>query len=144
MLQDSGPMEDPADSVLRFRFREASSRLLANAAVANVYIDTTAPWALRKTDMERCGSVLNTAVEYLHFLARWMAPFMPKKAQALWEMLGESSPVAESGWPELPKADTWRKDLGGQKLGDIHGLFDKLDAKAIATEIEKLRAGHVT
>ena len=140
MLQSSGPITDPADSIRRFRFREATQRLLANAAVANVYIDSTAPWALRKTDMERCGSVLNTAVEWLQLLSRWMAPLMPLKAQALWEMLGESTLVAAAGWPEMPTAETWRKELGGQKLGEIHGLFNKLDDKTVAEEIEKLKS----
>lgn len=138
MLESSGSFSDPADSIRRFRFREATQKLLANAAVANVYIDSTAPWALRKTDRELCGSVLNTAVEWLHLLSKWMAPFMPQKAQGLWEMLGETTRVADSGWPKLPESASWRSGLCGQKLGEIHGLFSKLDDKTIAAELEKL------
>ena len=48
-----------------------------NARVANVFVDRLAPWSLRKTDPERCASVLNTCCEYLAWVARWMAPFMP-------------------------------------------------------------------
>jgi methionyl-tRNA synthetase len=138
MLAHSGPIADPAESIRRFRYREATQQLLNNAAVANVYIDTTAPWSLRKTDMERCGSVLNTAVEWLHYLARWMAPFMPNKSQALWEMLGQAGPVAEAGWPTDPVAGNWRNNLGGQELGEIQGLFNKIDSADIAAEREKL------
>ena len=141
ILGECGAIVDPGASVDRFRFREAAAAVLANAAVANVFIDRTAPWALRKTDLERCGSVLNTACEWLALVARWMAPFMPTKAQALWAMLGQEGEVAASGWPEVPATGSaWWAELGGASLGEIEGLFQKIDDATVEAELGALSA----
>ena len=138
ILEESGKVADPAESVRAFRFRRACEELVANAACANVFIDRNAPWALRKEDPERAASVLNTAAEWIGWIARWMAPFMPGKAQAIWEMLGQEGPVADLGWPGLPEAGSWRRLRGGAPLGEVAGLFQKIPDEAIASEIQAL------
>jgi len=140
MLQGCGAIVDPGVSLDTYRFRAATQALLANAAVANVFIDRTAPWALRKTDMARCASVLNTATEWLVYVARWMAPFMPQKAQTLYEMVGMQGQVSDAGWPEPLTTATWRSEIGGQELGEIVGMFQKIDDKSVATELAALEA----
>lgn len=139
ILTECGALADPGEALGRFRFRQATSDLLANAAVANVFIDRLAPWSLRKTDLAKCGSVLNTAAEWLLLLARQMAPFMPQKAQALFAMLGQSGAVTDGGWPGLPGAG-WRAELGGTPLGEVAGLFDKLDDATVQAELDALAA----
>ena len=141
ILTECGDVVDPGAALGAFRFRRATSELLANAAVANVFIDRLAPWALRKTDLAKCGSVLNTAAEWLLVLARQMAPFMPQKAQALYAMLGQTGAVADGGWPAAPAPGAaWRAELGGTPLGEVAGLFDKLDDATIERELEALAA----
>jgi methionyl-tRNA synthetase len=83
--------------------------------------------------------VLNTASEWLLLLARQMAPFMPQKAQALYAMLGQAGAVTDLGWPSLPGAG-WRAELGGTALGEVAGLFDKLDDATIEAELANLAA----
>lgn len=139
ILTECGALADPGASIRQFRYRQATQELLANAAVCNVFIDRLAPWALRKTDMARCASVLNTASEWLLLLARQMAPFMPQKAQALYAMLGQAGAVTDLGWPSLPGTD-WRAELGGTPLGEVAGLFDKLDDATIEAELATLAA----
>ena len=128
--------------VTEFHFRKGAEQLLANAAVANVFIDRTAPWKLRKTDPVEAASVLGACSQYLAWIAHWMTPFMPKKAQALWEMLGQSGEVSELPWPGTPTPETWRILPVGQSFGEVAGLFDKLDDDQIKAEEEKL-AAHV-
>jgi methionyl-tRNA synthetase len=140
MLELCGAIVDPAESVHQYRFRRASEELLANAAVANIFVDRLAPWTLRKTDPVRAMSVLNTCCEWIAWIARWMVPFMPGKAQALWVMIGQSGQVADEAWPGLPTATTWRTLRGGQKLGEVSGLFAKLDDATVAEEIAALEA----
>jgi methionyl-tRNA synthetase len=140
LLEQCGPIGDPAESVRAFRFRRAAEQLVENARAANVFVDRSAPWGLRKTDPERAASVLNTCCEYLDWIARWMAPFMPGKAQALWAMLGRSGLVAEQRAPGVPQAGSWRSDAGGTRLGTIEGLFAKIEDERIAAEVEELRA----
>lgn len=139
ILTECGAFADPATDLLDFRFRRASESLLACARVANVFVDRMAPWALRKTDNEMAESVLNTCCQWLAWLARWMAPFMPKKAQSLWSMLGLPGRVAAERWPGLPRAGAWRSLPAGQKLGTVEGLFQKIDDETVQREIEALR-----
>ncbi len=142
MLTECGAIKDPAISIQAFRFRRAAEELVANATVANVFIDRTAPWALRKSDPERCASVLRTCCEYLAWMARWMSPFMPGKAQALWTMLGQANAVTDDGWPGLPAASSWRQLSDGQALGEVAGLFARIDDAAVTTECEALTKGN--
>src|SRR6185295_2748435 len=65
LLTECGEVADPARSVLEFRFRRASEELVANGAVANVFIDRHAPWALRTKDPRRAAAVLNTACNWI-------------------------------------------------------------------------------
>ena len=139
ILEECGPFGDPAVHVREFRFRRAAEQLVQNATVANVFVDRTAPWALRKTDPALAASALNTACEWLSWLARWMAPMMPSKAQALWAMLGQAGEVSERPWPGVPKAGAWRSLQAGTKLGEVAGLFAKIEDATIAAEIEALR-----
>jgi methionyl-tRNA synthetase len=106
--------------------------------VANLFVDRSAPWSLQKTDPARAASVLSTCAEWIGYVARWMAPFMPHKAQAIWEMLGQSDAVTARGWPQRPAPGAWRIGLAGAKLGPVAGLFPKLDDKQIAAEIAAL------
>jgi len=138
ILERCGAFSDPAEPVRAFRFRRAAEALVANATVANVFVDRTAPWALRKTDPERAAAVLNTCCEWLGWLARWMAPFMPAKAQDLWAMLGSAGAVAQQPWPGVPRAGSWRSLPPGQALGEVAGLFAKLDDETIQAELARL------
>jgi methionyl-tRNA synthetase len=138
ILAECGALVDPAEAVREKRFRRAAESLLACARVANVFVDRMAPWTLKKTDPKLAESVLNTGCEWLGYLARWMAPFMPGKAQKLWAMLGQGGEVEQQRWPGLPRPGAWRTLPAGQKLGLVEGLFAKIDDKTIAAEIEAL------
>ena len=138
LFTECGDFGDPAEHILEYRFRRAAEQLVANATVANIFVDRFAPWALRKEDPVKAGSVLNTLCEWIGWLARWMAPMMPTKAQALWEMLGQESQVAQEPWPGTPKLGEWRSLSAGQPLGEVEGLFARIDDETIAREIAAL------
>jgi len=140
LLERCGSVADPAEAIEAFRFRRGAEALIANATLANVFIDRMAPWALRKQDPERAGSVLNTAAEWIGLLASWMQPFMPSKAQEIWSMVGGEGEVAELAWPSPPRAGSWRIGLGGRALGAIRPPFAKLEDERIADEIRVLEA----
>ncbi len=138
LLQQCGAIGDPAEHVLAFRFRQAVETLVANATVANVFVDRLAPWALRKSDPERAASVLATLCDYLGWIARWTEPFMPGKSQRLWEMLGQSGPVTASGWPGTPRAGGWRFLPAGAPLGAVGALFTPIDDATVQGETDEL------
>ncbi len=140
LLEQSGPIVDPAESILAFRFRRATEDLVANASAGNVFVDRQAPWALAKTDPPRSASVLFTACQWIAWLARWMTPFMPDKAEQLWTMVGGSKGVASLAWPGRPRAGSWHILAPGTPLGDVRALFEKLPDEQIAAEIAALEA----
>lgn len=127
ILQNCGEIADPAEPIQAFRFRDAAKHVTANASVANLFMQRLEPWALRKTDPERAASALNTLCQYIAWLAKWMAPFLPTKAQALWEMLGCAGRVADQPWPGVPQAADWRVLPDGQALGTAEALFPRMD-----------------
>ncbi len=141
LFQDCGPISDPAASIREFRFRRATEELLGNASVGNVFVDRMAPWALAKTDPARSASVLHAACQWIAWLARWMTPFMPEKAQSLWSMVGGTGDAADLPWPGLPAPGRWRLVPEGMPLGEVRGLFAKLSDEQIASEIAALGAG---
>lgn len=143
ILTECGPLTDPARSVLEFRFRRATEELVANGAAANVFIDRHAPWALRAKDPERAAAVLNTACNWVALLACWVAPFMPRKGQQLWSMVGGAGRVEDHPWPGLPVAGRWRPLAPGTAFGTIEGPFRKITDEEIEAELGSLRKAHV-
>lgn len=128
LLAECGEFEDPAAHITAFRFRKGAEAIVKNAAVANVFVDRLAPWALRKEDPAKAASSLATLTEWLGYMARWMAPVMPTKAQTLWEMLGQEGQVAGQGWPELPRAGQWRRLVPGTPLPPVEApLFPRIE-----------------
>jgi len=64
----------------------------------NGYITIAAPWALAKAgDDAHLDAVLATLTATLVRLAVLSSPFMPAKAQALWEALGQAG-TADAAW----------------------------------------------
>ena len=54
----------------------------------NAYVDHQAPWALRKTDPARMGSVLRVLVDTLRIVATVLTPFMPDSLSRMLDQLG--------------------------------------------------------
>jgi methionyl-tRNA synthetase len=73
-------------------------------ARANEYVDRQAPWKLAKDPA--CRSELDRTLATLTWTLAWLAalvgPFMPGKAQALWEQLGAAGAVQDFRWPTDP------------------------------------------
>ncbi|NML05243.1 methionine--tRNA ligase [Sphingomonas sp. G-3-2-10] len=61
---------------------------MAGVFACNAFIDTQAPWALRKTDLERMHAVLGTLLKAIHRLAVTIQPVVPTSAERLIAQLG--------------------------------------------------------
>ncbi len=71
-------------------------------ATANLYIQQTAPWKLAKDGREAELDIsLGALARALYRLAVLASPFVPGKAQALWESLGLSGEAAKADWDSL-------------------------------------------
>jgi len=111
------------------RMREEMARQAFHAALeaawavireANAYIDREAPWALRRTDPGRMGTVLWTLAETLRRLAILLQPVMPGTMSRLLDQLA----VTERGFDALE-----RPIAGGVALPEPRPLFRKLEER---------------
>jgi methionyl-tRNA synthetase len=68
-------------------------------SAANMFVQQTAPWALAKAEKQsELDDVLGALARTLCRLTVMASPFIPGKAQTLWEALGMESRVAAAGW----------------------------------------------
>jgi methionyl-tRNA synthetase len=66
---------------------------------ANLFVQQSAPWALAKAGKEaELDDVLGTLARTLCRLALMASPFIPGKAQTLWENLGLEGQAASASW----------------------------------------------
>ena len=71
-------------------------------ATANLYIQQTAPWKLAKEGREdELDNVLAALARALYRLAVMAVPFVPGKAQDLWQALGMTGEAAGASWDTL-------------------------------------------
>jgi methionyl-tRNA synthetase len=68
-------------------------------SAANLYVQQTAPWSLAKAGRQKeLDHVLASLARALVRLAVLTSPFIPVKAQTLWQMLGSDGAVASTSW----------------------------------------------
>ncbi len=68
-------------------FNEALDRIWIVIRASNGYVDRQAPWALRKTDPDRMGTVLYVLAETIRRLAIMTQPFMPDASAAMLDLV---------------------------------------------------------
>ena len=119
-------------SIEQYRFREALNELMNLARTGNKYLTENEPWKTIKTDEARTATVLNISLQICAELAVLASPFMPMTAEKLAKMLN-MRPVAwfEAGSTELLPENA---EINAPEL-----LFEQIDDKAIALQIEKLQ-----
>jgi methionyl-tRNA synthetase len=93
-------------------------------AEANRYVDTAAPWALRRSDPARMATVLYVLAEVLRHLGILTQPFVPTAAASLLDQL--AVPVGARNF-----ADLAARLPPGRTLPLPHGIFPRyVDAEA--------------
>jgi methionyl-tRNA synthetase len=73
----------------------------------NAYVDTQAPWTLRKTDPERMAAVLGTLVDAVRKLTAAIAPIVPESADKLLALInsGEGGAPIAQPTPLFPRLE---------------------------------------
>ena len=117
-----------------FHFREALKEAMNMARTGNRYLQETEPWKIAKSgDIERVGTILNTALQICASIAVAFEPFLPFMSAKLCKMLG----MGELNWLMVGKADNI---VSGIQLGEAELLFEKIEDDAIQAQIDKLDA----
>ena len=82
----------------RFAFSAGLEAWMSAVFACNQYIDTAAPWALKKSDPERMAEVLGTLVIAIRMLAEAARPVIPASAERLIALIDsgkDGAPIAQ-------------------------------------------------
>ncbi|MGL5050576.1 MAG: methionine--tRNA ligase [Fusobacteriaceae bacterium] len=117
----------------RVEFSKALEAIWKFISRMNKYIDETAPWILAKSEEEKTklGGVMNNLIEGLYKVALLIYPYMPNKAQSIWDQLGMDKPVKDA---KLVDIKDWNHFEVGHVLGEATPIFPRLE---IIVEAEK-------
>jgi methionyl-tRNA synthetase len=116
--------------LLAFEFKASMRAVMELARAGNVYFDRQKPWELVRNDIQRCGTVLNVCMEVLSGLAVLMAPYIPLKAQEMWEMMGMPGKVDDQSW-----RDVRIPAEAGRPIPKPRPLIKKLDVEEVARSL---------
>ncbi len=127
---------DAVKALEEYEFKKYSDTVMELASYANTYFQSHEPWALIKTDKNKCGEVVYNCLQLVKALAVLFEPVTPGKMQEAWVQLGLEGNVADVLYDEALVSL-----VPGSKLGQPEILFTKLEDDKIAEmdEIAKKR-----
>jgi methionyl-tRNA synthetase len=125
--------EKIAQSLEKFRFREALALMMDFARMGNKYLADTEPWKTIKEDGQRAATVLNIALNITANLCILSEPFLPFTAGKLKDILQ----LDALRWAMAGNGEILRPGTPIDKAGL---LFDKIEDKTVDTQVEKLLA----
>lgn len=109
----------------RLAFAQALESWMSAIFACNAYVDTQAPWALKKTDPERMKTVLATLYIVIAQLTVAVSPFIPTSSRKLLDAMG----IAEDLRTIEGISSNWYTPLAECDfiLSKPEGLFPRLD-----------------
>jgi methionyl-tRNA synthetase len=118
------------------KLQSAANTLISLSRVGNQYLNEKEPWKLLKTDPAKAATIFYVAVQIVKALAVTSAPFMPNKAEQLWQTLDLPGRVVTTRWDEAVAPLE-----AGHKIGAPQPLFHKIDAdeKKLDEMLQKIR-----
>ncbi len=130
-----GTTESVLEAYDCFNFSKGLEIIWSFISVIDKLIVERAPWKLFKStdahSQKLLDETLYTAAESLRIICGWLYPVIPDSARKIWEQLGMPAAIET-----LTTADLhWGKLQAGQCVGQISGVFPRLDVKA---SIEKM------
>ncbi len=125
-----------ADSIERYRFREAQSELMNVARAGNKYLADAEPWKLIKSDPERTATIMYVALQIASALAVLSEPFLPFTSRKLKESLDLNSSEHPLSWAQIEKDHPYIKP--GHRIAQSPLLFRKIEDTEMEAQREKL------
>ena len=125
-----------ADSIERYRFREAQSELMNVARAGNKYLADAEPWKLIKSDPERTATIMYVALQIASALAVLSEPFLPFTSRKLKESLDLNSSEHPLSWAQIEKDHPYIRP--GHTIAQSPLLFRKIEDTEMEAQREKL------
>ncbi|HEV2866336.1 MAG TPA: class I tRNA ligase family protein, partial [Allosphingosinicella sp.] len=110
----------------RFELSQGIEAWLRAVFACNQYIDSQAPWALRKADPERMNAVLATLCAAIRDLAIAIAPVIPASSGKLLDMMGVAPDERDYASLEYPEGYA-RTAASGFRLALPNPIFPRLE-----------------
>lgn len=121
-----------AESIEKYRFREALSLVMELARLGNKYLADTEPWKLIKTDELRTATILNIALQIAANLSIVTQPFLPRTSEKLKDLLKLDTYT----WDDAGSSDLLKT---GKEISAATLLFEKIEDEAVEKQIQKLK-----
>ena len=125
-----------ADSIERYRFREAQSELMNVARMGNKYLADAEPWKLVKSDEKRTATIMYVALQIASALAVLSEPFLPFTSNKLKTSLGLNNLDSSISWGHITEATTYLPT--GHIITKSPLLFRKIEDEEVAQQRNKL------
>lgn len=120
-------VRDIRDCMDRFAVHRALESIWRLVSEANAYVDTQAPWVLKKEDPERMQTVLYVLADVLRCLGILVNPVMPEAADKLLGRL--SIPEESRGFAALSSSYALKPDT---KIDSPEALFPRIEESQAA------------
>ena len=125
----SARLAELTESLEAIEIRKSAQALRSTWVLGNEYLAEAAPWTVIKTDRERAGVVVRTALNLAALFARLSAPFIPAAAATIEEALGQGEPTT---WPSADLAVALSRVTPGTPVRAPDVLFRKIDDAQLA------------
>jgi methionyl-tRNA synthetase len=118
-----------------FEFSKALETIWNLIAAIDKYIVTQAPWKqVKSAPPEQLDETLYTAADALRVITALVAPVLPHSAAKIWAQLGMTEPLDSVRFDDLQ----WGGLKAGQKIGEISGVFPRIEAKDAIAKMRDL------
>ena len=121
-----------------FEFSKALEAVWSLLSTVDQFIVQQAPWKLSRSEepgaAEQLNAALGSVAECLRIACILLFPVLPESTSRIWSQLGCASPLAGEREASL----TWGSTLSGQKIGEILGVFPRIELKEAVTKMRLL------
>jgi methionyl-tRNA synthetase len=125
----------------KFHFREAVSKTMDIARIANRYLTQGEPWKLIKTDHDAAARIMSVSLNLCYTLSILFYPVIPETCERILTMLGFEDKIKDlikrdkSIWDD---AKTPALKTGHKLQGSSEILFTKIEDADIEPELKKI------
>lgn len=136
-------MQEVAEKIETYRFRDAQRAMLELAMWGNGFLQFNEPWKRIKTNPDQVRAVLFSALQLVDVLSVLCEPFLPGSSLQIRRMINKA-PVQKGSWQDLSHllAKGHAPLSAGHVLGKVELLFEKIGDEVVdakLAELDKIR-----
>jgi methionyl-tRNA synthetase len=124
----------------KFEFSKGLEAIWSLISAVDKFIVERAPWKLARSSEAdapaQLDDALYTAAEALRIVTALLYPVLPESTRKIWSQLGMPEPIESVRFESL----AWGGLNPGQKIGEISGVFPRIELKPAVEEMRRLEA----